>query len=447
MPADAFWTLAMACNVYLTFYFKFDARRLRKMEIPYLLLCYGIPFVIALALAFVSTPEKGHMYGNATLWCWISPAWDIYRVATFYGPVWVVVLITIFMYLRAGRDIYKKHKQLREFSTSHHDPDPLAPGLDDLFSSVKTTEVFVTTEAADKGNAIDLGPLGAAGAADCPGSQVSDHPKPPNAAYSVTISARQRGEPQAEDLEPPIQSNNTNDTLDTRITAGSTAKDRTAAGKGTRHPITTTTTTSSGVGGNNNNPHGLRRRAAWEANNATWSYAKCAILFFTAMLVTWIPSSANRVYSLAHAGHASLALEYMSAFVLPLQGLWNAIIYVVTSWGACRTLWDDIRSWWSRGGRRNRGLGMRMGTSGGAGGGGGDHGDLVRHHHHSSSRLHRSGLAGMGLGRSAAKAHDSKMYETESMTELAGASRPGSASVPTPPGELMVHGAKGEEDR
>ena len=88
MPADAFWTLAMAVNVYLTFYFKFDAQRLRRMELSYLIACYGVPFVIALAYIFVSTPEKGRMYGNAGLWCWVAPSWDVFRIATFYGPVW-----------------------------------------------------------------------------------------------------------------------------------------------------------------------------------------------------------------------------------------------------------------------------------------------------------------------------------------------------------------------
>ena len=88
MPADALWTLAMAINVYLTFYFKYDAHRLRKMEAFYLIFCYGIPFVIALTYIFVSTPARGRMYGNATLWCWVSPKWDIFRIATFYGPIW-----------------------------------------------------------------------------------------------------------------------------------------------------------------------------------------------------------------------------------------------------------------------------------------------------------------------------------------------------------------------
>lgn len=88
MPADAYWTLAMALNVYLTFYFKFDAQQLRRMELPYLLSCYGVPFIIALTFVFISSPEKGRMYDNATLWCWISPKWDIFRIATFYAPIW-----------------------------------------------------------------------------------------------------------------------------------------------------------------------------------------------------------------------------------------------------------------------------------------------------------------------------------------------------------------------
>ena len=90
MPADALWTLAMAVNVYLTFYFKYDAQKLRQMEIPYLVCCYGVPFIVALSYIFVSTADKGRMYGNATLWCWVASPWDIFRIATFYGPVWYV---------------------------------------------------------------------------------------------------------------------------------------------------------------------------------------------------------------------------------------------------------------------------------------------------------------------------------------------------------------------
>lgn len=88
LAADALWTLAMAVNVYLTFYQRYDAQKLRNMEIYYFLTCYGAPFVVALTYVFISTPERGRMYGNALLWCWLSSGWDIWRIATFYGPVW-----------------------------------------------------------------------------------------------------------------------------------------------------------------------------------------------------------------------------------------------------------------------------------------------------------------------------------------------------------------------
>lgn len=88
MPADAFWSLSMAINVYLTFFHKFDARRLRKMELTYLICCYGVPFVPAFVYVFVSNSQGARVYGNAVDWCWVSSQWDIWRILTFYGPIW-----------------------------------------------------------------------------------------------------------------------------------------------------------------------------------------------------------------------------------------------------------------------------------------------------------------------------------------------------------------------
>ncbi|AEO56778.1 hypothetical protein MYCTH_2302067 [Thermothelomyces thermophilus ATCC 42464] len=464
MPADAFWMLAMAVNVHLTFYQKFDAQRLRKMEILYLLLCYGIPFIVALVPIFVSTPEKGRMYGDATLWCWISPNWDIFRIAVFYGPVWIVMLITFSIYIRAGREIYKKHKQLREFSfsTSHHDPEPLH-GFDDPFSSTKTTEVFVTTEVVDKSGTIDLTPLGGGGRR---GSQVASPQKPSKAAYSVTISSHREASNNSNNGNNGNNSNSNNNNnndnnnnsniegqVQTSITAdpkgaASTALNRPATNSNNKNTNKLSTITSSTGGhtgtGTGTGANPLRRRAAYEASNATWSYTKCALLFFTAMLVTWIPSSANRVYSVIHPGKALLPLEYMSASVLPLQGFWNAIIYCVTSWGACKIVWADIRSWWSRvgigggGGGGSGRMGRRMGGKGAGALDGHELGHRHHHHHHlpaggaGAVGLHLPRTAGfqkMGGGKRGSKASESK-FESESMTELAG-SRPGSSRSPT----------------
>lgn len=309
MPADAFWITAMAINVYLTFYHRFDAQRLRRMEVPYLLCCYGIPFVPALVYLFVRDSHGHRVYGNAVLWCWVTPEWNLWRILTFYGPVWcvfslffltntlsymfrILILITMFIYARAGRTIYEKRKDLQHIRPS--DSDPLSV---DVTATIKTTEVTVTSTEATPENAIPLQPMGRGSSAIPPGGYIvtiaADHPHPP-------ISPRFGTGPQQQ-----------------------------AAG---RRP-----TTSSGAGGTR-----ATRRVAYEVNNAAWAYTKCAILFFTALLITWIPSSANRVYSIVHPSTIP-TLEFMSAFVLPLQGFWNAIIYATTSWTACKNLWSDMR--------------------------------------------------------------------------------------------------------
>lgn len=83
----------MALNVFLTFYYKFGAEQLRRLEKYYFICCYGVPLLPALAFLFVQKEGKGKMYGNATLWCWVSGEWDIFRIITFYGPVWYVTTL------------------------------------------------------------------------------------------------------------------------------------------------------------------------------------------------------------------------------------------------------------------------------------------------------------------------------------------------------------------
>nr|RBR00335.1 hypothetical protein FVER53263_13831 [Fusarium verticillioides] len=85
------------------------------------------------------------------------------------------------------------------------------------------------------------------------------------------------------------------------------------------------------------------RKGRSPSDEAAMSYAKTALLFFTAMLVTWIPASANRLYVLVD-GKSSVQLGYVSAFVLPLQGFWNALIYYYTSRAACKQVIASLRT-------------------------------------------------------------------------------------------------------
>lgn len=300
--------------------------------------------------------------------------------------------MTFFIYIRAGREIYLKHKQLRDLNyTSHFEPEPLP--VNDPFS-VKTTEVSVSFSDAQE--SIDLSPLG--GHSNRPNSMSGQSVKP----YSVTISAAAN--------QPTTTKTSTFDRSDSHPTQLPPSPPQTQGQQ----------QTSTSPGHHSKQPFS-RRKANYDAHNASWSYAKCALLFFTAMLVTWIPSSANRVYSVVRNGDISLPLEYMSAFVLPLQGFWNAIIYMTTSWKACKMLWEDIRSGFTKGSSPSESKPAPPGPA-------------RPPHVRSSSRLQRAmgrGDVGGPAGPSGRAGHfhrSSKSSETESMEELANVRRSGLSS-------------------
>jgi hypothetical protein len=67
LPADALWTFAMACNVYLSFFRQYDSAQLKGLEWKYLGACYGVPFIPAIVFLFVNTPSRGKVFGSAVV--------------------------------------------------------------------------------------------------------------------------------------------------------------------------------------------------------------------------------------------------------------------------------------------------------------------------------------------------------------------------------------------
>ncbi|KAK5939605.1 hypothetical protein PMZ80_007984 [Knufia obscura] len=260
MPADALWTFAMSCNVWLSFFRSYDAAALRRLEWKYLLACYGVPFVPGLIYLFVNTIGRGKIYGSAVLWCWVSLQWDFLRVATFYGPVWIVILCTIAIYIRVGSVIFKWRKQLLSMERPGEANEFPATGI------IKTSEVTVTRNEEYGSSRPNSGNI--------------------NKKASFPSSSTSRHQTQSRVHRP-----------------------------------------GGGI----------------DPNKAALKYCKCALLFFIALLITWVPSTVNRIYTIIRPTDVVFGLNLAAALVLPLQGFWNAIIYMATSSYAVKCLWGDIK--------------------------------------------------------------------------------------------------------
>jgi hypothetical protein len=64
-PADAFWSLCMACDILLTCWRRYDTEMLRRLEWKYFLFSYGMPFIPAFVFLFIETNARGKIYGSA----------------------------------------------------------------------------------------------------------------------------------------------------------------------------------------------------------------------------------------------------------------------------------------------------------------------------------------------------------------------------------------------
>ncbi|KAK2801200.1 hypothetical protein FQN51_005515 [Onygenales sp. PD_10] len=90
----------------------------------------------------------------------------------------------------------------------------------------------------------------------------------------------------------------------------------------------------------------LHRQSSIERHNATYMYTKRVSLFFISLLVTWAPSTMNRIYLIVHPERPSFGLSYAASLVLPLQGFWNFVVYTGTSIDAIRALYAMYKTRW-----------------------------------------------------------------------------------------------------
>lgn len=74
------------------------------------------------------------------------------------------------------------------------------------------------------------------------------------------------------------------------------------------------------------------------------AYLGTSLKFGISVFVTWTPSSINRVYSIAYPDDSSFPLFAASSVVLPLQGVWNAIIYFTSNGDVVKEEYVELAS-------------------------------------------------------------------------------------------------------
>ncbi|KJZ77937.1 hypothetical protein HIM_02574 [Hirsutella minnesotensis 3608] len=298
MQSDPWWSLAMAVNVFLVFYFRTSPDSFRRWWWVYCLICYGGPFVIALALLLVKNNKRGPVYGQATIWCWVDAKWDSIRIYTYYMLIWICIIGSFLCYILVGYHVFRSRNRLRSFPASksreagHYERAGSEPGDRRYgFYGTVTTEVKVVHSSASAFVNTLLEPKRAHLSSN--GRSSFDRPEAPRqqsdrVQYFSTVTAIA---PRRTHFLAPIS----------RLL-------RQARRVGTKFVI--------------DDP--VKR-----------AYLRTSLLFALSVLVTWIPSSLNRIHGWLD-GSSPYEYHLATAAVLPLQGLWNFLIFYITSWRVVR---------------------------------------------------------------------------------------------------------------
>ncbi|KAI0389352.1 hypothetical protein F5Y17DRAFT_469741 [Xylariaceae sp. FL0594] len=329
MQSDPWWSLAMAVNVFMVFFCAANPNNLLRYWYLYFLVCYGVPFIPALAL-LVLRNDHGNVYGNATIWCWIDKDWSGLRIYTYYLPIWVCLVLSLCIYIAVGYRVFKQRNQLRNLSLSTRMRDMPTDSRDSgekelsgnaavMGTATIREEVLTTTTINTLSEPMPVY-LGDGGGRHDVGSWIKGPAESSSLAYSSDQAhihpALRRAGPHHQRVATPGAAVTTSITAEPR--ARQTFRQRV---------------------------HGFFARVAARITNmdpVKWAYLRTSFVFAVTVLVTWTPSSINRIHDMVRPDEFSFGLSLASSIVLPLQGTWNAVIFFYTSWGPLR---EEVRTW------------------------------------------------------------------------------------------------------
>ncbi|RKP24357.1 hypothetical protein SYNPS1DRAFT_23552 [Syncephalis pseudoplumigaleata] len=102
------WTGMISINLIWIMYRGRAVDDIQKYERLHLLVCYAAPLIWAVVPIFITVGGHTRVYGDADLWCWVSPELPTAQMALFYVPLWIIFLFNFATYLAVGRLIWKR---------------------------------------------------------------------------------------------------------------------------------------------------------------------------------------------------------------------------------------------------------------------------------------------------------------------------------------------------
>ncbi|KAH6620349.1 hypothetical protein C7974DRAFT_415559 [Boeremia exigua] len=329
--ADFCWVFCMALNVWFIFMRRRDSGRdLRRLDKWYALGSYGLPALPAVAYLVHDTCRAGEdIIGDAIIWCWVRPEYDWMRIAFFYAPMWILAVATTTIHVRVGIKIYKVKMELRQVlqksrANLEATPGSVWPDVRPSGRHITATSdiAYAPTAATPSTSTNSLTPL-------FPSTQTSDAPTPAS--------------------RPP-----------SRLRPLAALHPRSARRHATRLPTTRCRATAYAtplVPSTFSSPPSQAilspgEHAAFSQHRSdtadTYAYFKVSFLLFIALIVVWGPSSINRLVSIIPPHRTVYGLNLASALVLPMQGLWNALIYAQATWGEVKKVYARAMLWVGR---------------------------------------------------------------------------------------------------
>ncbi|CCF40159.1 G-protein coupled receptor [Colletotrichum higginsianum] len=336
MQSDPWWSFAMAVNVYLVFFAGANPSSFREYLWVYCAVCFGFPLVPALVCLFLRPHgPNDYIYGNATLWCWINKKWGDLRIFTYYIPIWFCVLGSSVIYFAVGYHVFHHRNQLHNLTFSNNGCDGKEMTCSDERDSAEKVSYLSRTGTRDDCPLVDTR-QNLTGRTEFYGTAVTE--------VQITTMTPKPWTPQP----PPVAM--------TKVTAGDQQPRhqrswRTSEDDGSPGPRFETTCTSDPpppkprlsvfqrIGGVRSKFSSRLQRL----DPVKLAYLRTSFIFAISVLVTWTPSSINRVFNMIRRDESHFGLNVASATVLPLQGVWNAVIFFMTSWTVFKEEWKDMR--------------------------------------------------------------------------------------------------------